>query len=489
MNFGHRLVCYGRMLLERYYDDTLAQASYLIACEKTGAAIVIDPHREVQTYVRAAAAHRMRIRYVTETHIHADFLSGSRDLARVTGARLLLSDHGGDDWSYASAGADGTAFVRDGDAFDLGNVRLQVLHTPGHTPEHISFLVTDTAVGDRPMGMITGDFLFVGDVGRPDLLEKSANVKGSMEKAARELFASLARLAPLPDYLQIWPGHGAGSACGKALGAVPQTTLGYERLYNPALQLKTADEFVRWVLADQPEPPRYFAQMKRDNRDGTPLRDPYVGLGRLDAKGIEAAIAKRAWVVDVRGSADFSRAHIPGTINIPASKSLATYAGTVLSYDRPIVIVAKTQEQALQVIGQLAMIGLDRIGGFATLDVLQQLKSEGRPMASVRLIEPRALAERIGANGAAPRVIDVRGRSEWNHGHLPAATHIHLGDVVEKTARMKHDDPIVVHCQSGTRSSIAASLLMAGGFTDVTNLAGGFDAWRKAGLPVSKDDT
>ena len=474
------------MLLERYYDDALAQASYLIACEKSGDAIVIDPNRDVQKYVRAAHAHRVRIRYVSETHIHADFLSGSRDLASATGARLLLSDHGGDDWSYAHSAFDSARFVHGGETVSVGDVRLDVLHTPGHTPEHICFLVTDTAVADRPIGLVSGDFVFVGDVGRPDLLERSAKVADSMERAARQLYGSLKKLSKFPDYLQIWPGHGAGSACGKALGAVPQTTLGYERLYNPALQHESEDDFVRWVLADQPEPPRYFSEMKRLNRDGPPpLPQPDLEVARLDANGIDAAVAEHAWVVDVRGSADFSRAHIAGTINIPASKSLVTYAGTVLSYDRPIALIAKTQEQALAALQQLSLIGLDRIVGFATLDVFQQMKSDGRPMQSVPLIDAVTLAAKLEKNGL--HVIDVRGRSEWNHGHLPGATHIYFGDIEENAARMPHGEPIVVHCQSGTRSSIAASLLMAHGFTNVTNLAGGLDAWRKAGLPVSEE--
>jgi len=473
------------MLLERYYDDTLAQASYLIACERSGDAIIIDPNRQIDSYVRAAAARRVRIRYVSETHIHADFLSGSRELARVTGARLLLSGLGGDDWEYTFAAQDGATLLADGESIDVGKVRLQVVHTPGHTPEHICFLVTDTATGDRPMGIVTGDFLFVGDVGRPDLLEKSANVAGSMDRAARQLHASLKRLAALPDYLQVWPGHGAGSACGKALGAVPQTTLGYERLYNPALQQKAEQAFVEWVLADQPEPPRYFAEMKRQNRDGPTLSDPYDGLGRLDAGGVSDAIAKGWWVIDVRGSADFARAHIPATINIPASKSLATYAGTVLDYERPYVIIAKTEAQAHTVIGQLALIGLDKPAGFATLDVLQQMKSDGRELQTLSSIDPRALAERLSSNGV--RVIDVRAASEWNHGHLPDATHIHLGGLVERTAKLERTEPIVVHCQSGTRSSIAASLLMRNGFTNVSNMPGGFDAWRKAGLPVARE--
>lgn len=475
------------MLLERYYDDSLAQASYLIGCEASGEAVVIDPNRDVDQYARAAAARRLRIQFVTETHIHADFLSGARDLARQARATLALSELGGDGWQYAYAGEDHARLLREGDTLVVGNVRLGVLHTPGHTPEHVSFLVTDGAVGDRPMGIASGDFLFVGDVGRPDLLERAAHVVGSMEQAARQLYVSLQRMRSLPDYLQIWPGHGAGSACGKSLGAVPQSTLGYERLYNPAFQFENEDDFVRWVLADQPEPPRYFAVMKQLNRDGPPARPTPAAVGPLALPALEAAVQSGDWVVDVRESADFAKGHLPGTINIPAARTLPTYAGTVLSYDRPIALVAKTGEQALAVTRQLALIGLDRVSGWASADVVRQLERERKPVATVRLIDPLTLADRLATNG--PRVIDVRGRSEWNDGHLPNARHIYLGDVVERTADLKRDEPIVVHCETGTRSSVAASLLMARGFRDVSNLFGGFAAWRKAGLPVTQDQS
>ena len=473
------------MLLERYYDDALAQASYLIGCEATGEAIVIDPNRDVERYTRAAAAHRLRIRYVTETHIHADFLSGSRDLAHTTRATLLLSDHGGEAWSYRFAAAEDARLIRDGESITVGTVRLGVWHTPGHTPEHVVFLVTDTAAGSQPMGMVSGDFLFVGDVGRPDLLEKAAQVRGTMEASAKQLFASLRRLASLPDYLQVWPGHGAGSACGKALGSVPQTTLGYERLVNPALQQKTEADFVRWVLADQPDPPPYFAVMKRLNRDGPPPRGRRDEVPQLDAPGVEAALRRGDWVVDIRGSADFAGGHVPGTVNIPYSRSLATYAGTVLTYDRPIHLIARSHDQARHAMHQLSLIGLDDIAGWAALDVLQQWKSGGRALATTLAMDGPALLARLERGG--PRVIDVRGTSEWNIGHLAAADHIYLGELPGRMATLRKTEPIVVHCQGGTRSSIAASLLAREGFTDVTLLSGGVDAWRKAGLPLVQD--
>ena len=474
------------MLLERYYDDSLAQASYLIGCERTGDAIVIDPNRDIDRYTRAAAAHRMRIRYVTETHVHADFLSGSRDLARATRATLLLSDHGGADWSYGFAAAENARLVRDGESIEIGRVRLDVWHTPGHTPEHIVFLVTDTAVAPRPMGMVSGDFVFVGDVGRPDLLEKAAGVQGTMERSAQQLFASLRRLASLPDYLQIWPGHGSGSACGKSLGAVPQTTLGYERLFNPAMQHKTEADFVRWVLADQPEPPPYFATMKQLNRDGPPPRPRLDAVPQLDVRGVSAALEKGHWVVDIRGSADFSAGHIAGTVNIPASRSFPTYAGTVLDYARPINLIARSHDQAQHAMHQLALIGMDNIAGWSALDVLQQWKSDGRPLQATPAIDAQALFSKLENGG--PRVIDVRGRSEWNEGHLAAADHIYLGALRERAGTLRKDEPLVIHCQSGTRTSIAASLLFREGFTNVTSMTGGVDAWRKAGLPLVREE-
>lgn len=472
------------MLLERYYDDALAQASYLVGCEEAGEAIVIDPNRDIERYTRAAAARGMRITHVTETHIHADYLSGSRDLARAARATLVLSNHGGTDWRYGFAAADGARLVRNGDTISVGKVRLAVLHTPGHTPEHICLVVTDTATGSHPMGMFSGDFVFVGDVGRPDLLERAANVRGTMEGAARQLHASLQRLSTFPDYLQIWPGHGAGSACGKALGAVPQTTLGYERLYNPALQHPSEAAFAEWVLSDQPEPPAYFGVMKRMNRDGPPAR-PTSDVPDVDLDFVEHALDAGHWLVDIRGSADFARGHLAGTINIPMSNSLVTYAGTVLSYDRPIVLIAKSRDQALSATRHLTLIGFDRISGVATREVLERARQAGRAMAVVRRVEPRTVAEQL-VRGS-PLVIDVRGRSEWNDGHLKGATHIYLGELEERARSLDKTTPIVLHCRTTTRSSIGASLLLGRGFGDVSCMTGGMDAWRQAGLPVIEE--
>ncbi len=281
------------MLLRRFYDDKLAQASYMVGCQATGEAVVVDPHRDTDVYLEAAEKEGMRIRYVTETHIHADFLSGARQLAKKVGATLLLSDEGGEDWRYGFAAEDGATLLHDGDRIELGRITLEALHTPGHTPEHLSFRITDGAASDRPMGVLTGDFLFVGDVGRPDLLEKAAGVAGTMEAGARVLWASLERFRSMPDYLQILPGHGAGSACGKALGSVPSSTLGYEKLVNWAFQCADEEEFVQEVLADQPEPPVYFAHMKRMNRDGPAVLDRLPEPEAMRSLGRPAPLRRR----------------------------------------------------------------------------------------------------------------------------------------------------------------------------------------------------
>ena len=228
------------MILKRFYDDGLAQASYLIGCSATGQALVIDPNREIEQYLEVARAERVRITHVTETHIHADFVSGTRELAARTGATMLLSAEGGADWQYEFRNDPGVQLLRDGDRFPIGNVVVQVMHTPGHTPEHIIFFITDGAAADKPIGVVTGDFVFVGDVGRPDLLERAARVQGSMTQSAHALYQSVQRFKQQPDYLQIWPGHGAGSACGKGLSAIPHSTVGYERMFN-------------WAFADQDE--------------------------------------------------------------------------------------------------------------------------------------------------------------------------------------------------------------------------------------------
>ena len=462
------------MLLRRFYDDKLAQASYMVGCQATGEAVVVDPHRDSDVYLQAADKEGMRIRYVTETHIHADFLSGARQLAKRAGATLLLSDEGGEDWRYGFAEEDGATLLRDGDRIRLGNITLEAMHTPGHTPEHLSFQITDGAASDLPMGVLTGDFLFVGDVGRPDLLEKAAGVTGTMEAGARVLWASLERFRALPDYLQILPGHGAGSACGKALGAVPSSTLGYEKLVNWAFQCADEDDFVRKVLADQPEPPVYFAHMKRMNRDGPAVLDRLPEPEPVEPEALADVLRSGAVVVDLRSRADFAEGHLPGTLNLPWGPDFTTWAGWLLPYDAPIHFVAYEAGQARGAARDLAMIGIDRSAGYADESVLDWWTGTEGPLEPTSVVDWGAAERAVEDEDAV--LLDVRGQSEWDEGHVPGATHIHLGELRGRLDELDRHRPVVLYCRSGNRSAIGASLLQAEGFSDVRNVEGGVRA-------------
>ncbi len=468
------------MYFRQLYDQPLAQASYLIGCQATGEAIVIDPLRDVAEYREAAAAEGLRITHVTETHIHADFVSGARELAASTGARLFLSAEGGTDWQYAFAEADGATLLHDGDVIRVGNLRLDVLHTPGHTPEHITFVVTDTPRAAGPMGIVTGDFVFVGDVGRPDLLEKAAGIANTMEAGARTLFHSLERFRALPDHLQVWPGHGAGSACGKALGAVPSSTVGYEKRSNWGVAETDEARFVASVLDGQPEPPRYFAEMKRINRDGPPVLGGMPVPARLDASAT-VDLAARAWLLDLRAAAPFAAAHIPGTLSLPYSRSFSTWTGSLVPYDVDIVLLAPdsaaapAQSMVDVAARDLALIGLDRVIGWLDADAaIESWRQSGR---SPGMIEQVTVDQLAAWSGAPVTVIDVRGESEWREGHLPDALHIPLGDLSARLAELPTTG-LVLQCQSGARSAIAASLLERLGRADARNLVGGYVAWR-----------
>ncbi|HEY0969859.1 MAG TPA: rhodanese-like domain-containing protein [Gemmatimonadales bacterium] len=484
------------MFLKRFYDNGLAQASYLVGCAATGEALVVDANRDVEQYVRAAADEGLRITHVTETHIHADFVSGSRELAHRTGATLYLSDEGDAAWKYQFPTAEEreqgvkAVLVRDGDSFMVGNVRIDVVATPGHTPEHLTFVVTDTAGADRPMGAFTGDFVFVGDVGRPDLLERAAGFADTMEESARTLFRSLKRFREYPDWLQIWPGHGAGSACGKSLGAVPQSTLGYEKLFNWGLATTDEEEFVRAVLAGQPEPPAYFAQMKRINKEGPRLLGGFRTPEHVNGTRLPELLESGAIVVDVRPAADYAVRHVPGTINIPLNKSFSTWAGWLVSYDADFYLLAPEAAAVDAAVYELAMIGLDRVRGYFSADALSSWVASGRELGAVPQMTPAEVAARVAA-GAVERgelaIVDVRGASEWDAGHLPDVPNIPVGHLTGRLDELPKDRPLVLHCQGGGRSSIAASVLRARGYDNVVNMPGGFGTWRGEGHPVVRE--
>lgn len=471
------------MIFQRLYDPKLAQASYVIGSHATGEALVVDPNRNIEQYLQVASAEGLRIAHVTETHIHADFVSGARELAHSAKARLYLSDAGGADWKYQYAADSQAIPLRDGSCLRIGEIDLRCLHVPGHTPEHLVFLVTDTETAPEPMGAFTGDFIFVGDVGRPDLLERSVRAHGTMVEGARQLYRSLQRFRPLPDFLQIWPGHGAGSACGKTLGAVPQSTLGYEKRFNWAFGIAEEDTFVREVLAGQPEPPRYFAEMKRINRLGPPLLGRFRRPARLPAEQLRAVLGESGWVVDTRDSADYGRGAVPGSINIPASRSFTTWAGSLLPYDRDLYLLVddRRPDAVEQLARDLAGVGLDRVAGYFGAEAVEAWRKSQGPLQTIPSVGLEA-AERQRPDGVV--VLDVRGEGEWKAGHLPGSLNLPLGRVEERLGQIPKGRPVMVHCQTGSRAAMAASLLRARGFTDVRLFRGGFAEWEAAGLPV-----
>ncbi|MCA9793131.1 MAG: MBL fold metallo-hydrolase [Candidatus Eremiobacteraeota bacterium] len=454
------------MFLERFYDENLAQASYLVGCQATGEAIVIDAGRNIQPYLDAAAAHGLKIVAAADTHIHADYVSGMRELALQTGAIMFVSNEGGPDWTYQFARPQ-DVLVKDGHKIEIGNLVLEVMHTPGHTPEHISFLLTDRPASSQPRGLFTGDFLFVGDVGRPDLLEKAAGITGTMEAGARQLYHSLQRVASLPDFIQIWPAHGAGSACGKALGAVPQSTLGFEKISNWAFACESEAEFVAKVLDGQPEPPFYFAEMKRINKVGPPLQAPLAP--ELDLESLQKVVSEQPWVVDGRGAEAFARAHLPGSVYLPPNPGFVNWAGWVLPYDQDFYLVARDTEQALGYQRALRSIGLDRLVGFFLAPTLARW-SEQTGMART---SHRVRVEDLRGDEA---MVDVRATSEWNAGHIEGALHIHAGYLSRRLAELP-EEPLL-YCASGNRSLIASSLLERHG-RSARDLIGGYAAWNK----------
>lgn len=471
------------MLLKYFYNDKLAQASYLVGCQATGEALVIDPSRAVNLYLQAAAEHGMQLVATTETHIHADFISGSRQLAAQAGVKLYLSDEGDAAWKYQYEKAYDHELLYEGSTFMIGNIKVEVMHTPGHTPEHISFIITDTAGASEPMGIFTGDFVFVGDVGRPDLLEEAAHIAGSADPSARRMFHSLQRFKQLPDYLQLWPAHGAGSACGKALGAIPSSTVGYEKRFNGLLQIDDEDEFVKRLLAGQPEAPKYFAMMKQLNKVGPPVLNGPLTAPALTLADLTPLLKTGAKIVDVRSVDAFAQNHIPGTINIPAAKSFTNWAGWLLDFESPFYLIA-APETASSTLQDLASIGLDNVGGVFSLDIFDAWREAGHPLQRYARMPANAVADKVKQGEIT--VVDVRAISEWEQGHIPGAQHHMLGYLPERAADIPTTKPILVNCRSGVRSAIGVSVLQAKGFPNVINLEGGYLDWARSGLPVER---
>ncbi|WP_026690935.1 MBL fold metallo-hydrolase [Alteribacter aurantiacus] len=466
------------MFLKYFYDESLAQASYMIGCQATGEAAIVDPARDIRPYIRTAEKQGFTITAALETHIHADFVSGSIELSDRTGATVYHSAEGARNGGYSFPASVNTAPVHHEDTIELGKTVFQVLHTPGHTPEHISFLLTDGANPEKPIGVFTGDFVFVGDVGRPDLLEKAVGVKDSANEGAKQMFQSLKAFKQLDDYLQVWPGHGAGSSCGKALGAVPTTTVGYEKQFNPALQFDDEQPFTEFLLDGQPEPPAYFKEMKELNKGVTGLVasiEQPVEFAFSEGKIKELASEEENIVIDSRPSSLFAQGHLEGTINIPFPDGFLEWMGWLTDYNKNVYLIAEPHEQK-GIVTALYSIGIDNVKGFFPPQMVNQAKEK----QTYDTIPPSKVKELKDEGNI--QIVDVRFENEWNEERIPDAIHVMLGNLPEEAEnKIPKDQTIAVHCASGKRSAIATSILLNKGY-DVKNIGGGFMKWKEENL-------
>ena len=467
------------MIIKQYYLGCLAHASYLIADEKSKTAAVVDPQRDIAQYLRDAEEGGYTIRYVFLTHFHADFLAGHIELRDEVGAKICLGRRGEPEFEATR--------LTDGDRIVFGDVRLEILETPGHTPEGISILVYDVAKDAvAPQAVLTGDTLFIGDVGRPDLL---ASVGVTADELADMLYDSLTKkLVTLPDATLVYPAHGAGSMCGKHMSKETVSTIGEQKKFNYALQPMSREEFKRIVTAEQPEAPTYFMHDAVLNRQERPTLSESLSesLKALSLDEVLRFKAQGAQLLDVRDAIDFEGAHVAGAINVGIQGKYATWCGTVLNHTHPIVVIADTgsEEEALMRLGR---IGFDNVAGYLKggMDALGD-----RPdlVSKIERITAVALSEQM-AHPGAPTVVDVRSEKEWGARRIAGSVNIPLGHLRERAAEIPMGQPVVVHCEGGYRSAIAASILAQAGRSQVFDMVGGYNAWAASKLPVQTTPT
>ncbi len=466
------------MILKQYYLGCLAHASYLIADERTKQAVVVDPQRDIEQYLQDAQDGGYTIKYVVLTHFHADFLAGHIELRNRAGARIVMGARAQAEFDFQT--------VQDGDLLELGDVRLQVLETPGHTPEGISLLVFDPVQSDTvPHAVLTGDTLFIGDVGRPDLL---ASIGVTADELAEMLYHSLDKLRSLPDTTLVYPAHGAGSMCGKNLSNETVSTMGEQKRFNYALQPMSFDDFKQLVTSDQPEAPDYFVYDAIKNRQERPDLEATLSKS-LNALTVDQVLRLKdqgAELVDVREAVDFEGAHLEGSINIGLQGKYATWCGSILSHDRPIVVIAEpgSEEEAVMRLGR---IGFDNVAGYLR-DGMASLETRPELIRVVSRITAPALAEQL-HDTTTPFIVDVRSEKEWLAGHVEGSHNIPLTHLRERMAEVPHDRPVVVHCEGGYRSAIGISLLAEAGRTNVSDLVGGIKAWMASKLPTESAGT
>jgi hydroxyacylglutathione hydrolase len=455
------------MYFEQFYLGCLAHASYMLGSE--GEAAVVDPQRDVEIYLKAADGQGLKIRHIFETHLHADFVSGHLELAERTGAKIYIGAEAGATFPHVP--------LREGSEVRFGKVRISALETPGHTPEGISLVVIDEERSPNPWAVLTGDTLFIGDVGRPDLSKAH-----TPQQLAASLYDSLQdKLMKLGDQVLVYPAHGAGSLCGRNMRAERSSTIGTERLTNYALQIKTREEFIRQLTENLPSRPDYFLEDAQINRAGAPALAEMRDLPSIAAAELSELLQQGVFVLDVRPNADFAVAHVPGSVNIALSGQFATWAGTIMGLGARPVLVADTPEQYAEARLRLARVGIEDPRGFLQGGVAAW-KQAKLPLARIRQITVQELSDR--QHGDHLQVLDVRREGEWQAGHIEGAEWFPLDNFKISAPELDLTAPVAVHCQSGYRSMIACSLLQRAGLENVINVAGGFDAWKLAGLPV-----
>jgi hydroxyacylglutathione hydrolase len=459
------------MYFEQFYLGCLAHASYMLA--SGGEAVVVDPQRDVDIYLKAAEQHKVRIRHIFETHLHADFVSGHRELAARTGAKIYIGARAGATLPHVD--------VNDGFELQVGKARIAVLETPGHTPESICLMITDEEKSPKPWAVLTGDTLFIGDVGRPDLSKTH-----SSQELAGMLYDSLHhKLLKLVDDVLVYPAHGAGSLCGRNMRAERSSTIGTERLTNYALQIKSREEFVQRLTSNLPTRPDYFLQDAEINRGGAPALSELPELPSLSATQVQSLVNEGVIALDVRPGEDFAAAHVPGSVNIALSGQFASWAGAILGLSSRPVLVAETAEQLSEARLRLARVGIEDLRGYLQ-DGMTGWKQAGLPLAQTAQITAQDLQQRLRQEDL--RVLDVRRQPEWQAGHIHNAAWWPLDNFRVSPPEIDHDGPVAVHCKSGYRSMIACSLLERAGFRNLTNLIGGFDSWQQAQLPVEAEN-
>lgn len=474
------------MFFRQITDPKLSQYAYLIGCQATGDAIVVDPMRDVDRYLDLAAREGLRVVATAETHIHADYLSGARELAERAGVTVYVSAEGGEDWQseWLKGGAYAHRLLHHGDHFMIGNIRIDAVFTPGHTPEHMGYLVTDTPAGAPiPMAFLSGDFVFVGDLGRPDLLETAAGHEGTMETGARSLYRSLERFRALDPSVQVWPCHGAGSACGKALGAVPMSTVGYELVSNRLLAAGTSEsEFVSSILDGQPEPPLYFARMKRDNRSGPAVlgripRPKRVHAGKLH----DLAHATGVAVLDTRDWSAYAQAHLPGSLFTPLNRAFNTVAGSYIPEKMAIYLIVP-ESNVREAVIDLIHVGLDDVVGYMTPEMFDDYRRGGGEVATISEVDAGDVEREVAAGAF---LLDVRNASEITEGgRIPGAHNVAYTRLLDRIAEVPRKQRVIVYCRTGSRSAYAAGLLDRLGYR-AGNVPGGIVAWQEKGGAVA----